>query len=96
MKTLQEIMEILIGQKEELRKKYKIKKIKIFGSYARGEQREASDIDLIVDFEEIPTFIELMKIQEELEKLLGVKVDLLTEESISPFIKPYIKEVVTI
>lgn len=67
MKTLQEIMEILIGQKEEVRKKYKIKKIKIFGSYARGEQREASDIDLIVDFEEIPTFIELMKIQEELK-----------------------------
>lgn len=96
MKTLYEIIEILIRQKEELRKKYKIKKIKILGSYVREEQREASDIDLIVDFEEVPTFIELMKIQEELEKLLGVKVDLLTEESISPFIKPYIKEVVAI
>ena len=51
---------------------------------------------MIVDFEEIPTFVELMKIQEELDRLLDVKVDLLTEESISPFIKPYIKEVVII
>jgi len=63
--------------------KYKIKEIKIFGSYAKGEQKETSDIDIIVDFEEIPTFIEFVKIQEELESLLGVKVDLLTEESIS-------------
>lgn len=96
MKTLHEIIKILNEHKEELRKKYKITEIRIFGSYVRGEQREESDIDLIVDFEEIPTLIELMKIQEELEKLLGVKIDLLTEESISPFIKPYIKEVVTI
>lgn len=96
MKTLQEIIEILNERKKYLNKKFKIKKIRIFGSYARGEQRETSDIDLIVDFEEVPTFIELMEIQEELEKLLGVKVDLLTKESISPFIKPYIKEVVVI
>ena len=96
MKTLQEIIKILTNQKEVLRKKYKIKEIKIFGSYATNEQKETSDIDLIVDFEEVPTFIELMKIQEELEKLLAVKVDLLTEESISPFIKPYIKEIVVI
>jgi predicted nucleotidyltransferase len=49
-----------------------------------------------VDFEEIPTFIEFVKIQEELKNLLGVKVDLLTEESISPFIKPFIKHVIEI
>ena len=55
-----------------------------------------SDVDIIVDFEEVPTFIEFMKIQEELEKILGVKVDLLTEESISPFIRPYIKKIVTV
>ncbi|KUK13230.1 MAG: nucleotidyltransferase family protein [Synergistetes bacterium] len=96
MKTLDEIIKILSERKDELRKKYKIKEIKIFGSYVKGEQKESSDIDIIVDFEEFPTFIEFMRIQEELEKILGVKVDLLTEESISPFIKPYIKEVVAI
>lgn len=92
---LEEVIKILSEHKGELRKKYKIKEIKIFGSYVKGEQKETSDIDLIVDFEETPTFIELVKIEEELEKVLGVKVDLLTEESISPFIKPYIREVVT-
>ncbi len=96
MKTLHEIIKILSRHKEELGKKYKIKEIRIFGSCVKEEQKESSDIDMIVDFEEIPTFVELMKIQEELDRLLDVKVDLLTEESISPFIKPYIKEVVII
>lgn len=93
---LEEVIKILSEHKEELRKKYKIKEIKIFGSYVKGEQKETSDIDLIVDFGETPTFIELVKIEEELEKVLGVKVDLLTEESISTFIKPYIREVVKV
>ena len=96
MKTLHEIIEILGEHKDELRNKYRIKKIRIFGSYARGEPSESSDLDIIVDFEEPPTLIELMKIQEELERLLGVSVDLLTEESISPYIKPYIRKVVTV
>ena len=96
MKTLNEIIKILNEHREELRKKYKIKEIKIFGSYAKGKQKASSDIDIIVNFEELPTFIELMRIQETLESLLGIKVDLLTEESISPFIKPYIKDVVAI
>ncbi len=64
-----------------------------FGSYAEGNQTEKSDLDMIVEFSETPTLIELVRIEEELSELLGVKVDLLTEESISPFIKPYIKEV---
>jgi len=96
MKNMHEIIKILREHKEELKEKYKIKEIKIFGSYARGEQRETSDIDLIVDFEETPTLIELLRVEEEIERILGIKVDLLTEESISPFIKPYIKEVVAI
>jgi predicted nucleotidyltransferase len=92
MKTLNEIIKTLNEHKEELKNKYKIKEIKIFGSYTKGEQKETSDIDIIVDFEEYPTLIEFIRIQEELENLLGVKVDLLTEESISPFVKPFIKE----
>ena len=96
MKSFHEIIKTLNIHKDVLRKKYKIKEIKIFGSYVKEEQKESSDIDIIVDFEEFPTFIEFIRIQEELERILGIKVDLLTEESISPFIKPYIKEVVAI
>ena len=84
MKSIDEIIKILTEHKGELKEKYKIKGIKIFGSYARGEQRETSDIDIIVDFEETPTLIELLRVEEEIERILGVKVDLLTEEGISP------------
>ncbi len=93
MKTLKEIVQILSEHKAELKRKYKIKSLKIFGSYAEGKNTEKSDIDLIVDFYEVPTLIELVRIEEELSKLLGSKVDLLTEESISTFIRPYIKKI---
>jgi len=96
MKSIHEIIKIMTEHKKELKEKYKIKEIKVFGSYARGEQKETSDMDLIVDFEETPTLIELLRLEEEIEKILGIKVDLLTEECISPFIKPYVKEVVAI
>ena len=96
MKSLREILEILNENKRELVEKYRIKEMKIFGSYSRGQQKDSSDVDIIVVFEETPTFVEFIRLQEELNKLLDVKVDLLTEESISPFIKPYIKEVVTV
>ena len=49
-----------------------------------------------MDFEVTSTLIELIRLEEEIERILGIKVDLLTEKGISPFIKPYIKEVVVI
>ncbi len=96
MKSLHEIVKILNEYKEELARKYKIKEMRIFGSYVKGKQKDSSDVDIIVEFEEIPTFVEFIRLQEELNELLDMKVDLLTEESISPFIKPYIKESLTI
>jgi predicted nucleotidyltransferase len=96
MKSFNEVLETLSKHKIELMKKYRIKEMKIFGSYAEEKQEESSDIDIIVEFEENPTFIEFVKIQNELEEILNVTVDLLTEDSISPFIKPYIKKVISI
>ena len=63
-----EIIKIMREYEEELKEKYKIKEIKIFGSYARGEQKERSDIDIIVDFKENPTLITL-RLEEEIEFL---------------------------
>lgn len=91
-RKLEEIEGILKKHKKKLAEKYGIKSLRIFGSYVEGKQKRTSDLDLIVVFEETPTFIELLRIEEELSELLGVKVDLLTEEQISPFIKPYIRE----
>ncbi|MGC8677263.1 MAG: nucleotidyltransferase family protein [Hydrogenobaculum sp.] len=76
--------------------KYKVKELKIFGSYLSNTQKEDSDIDIIVEFEETPSFIEFIRLKYELENLLDDKVDLLTESSISPYIKPYIKDTLLI
>ncbi|MCW7075532.1 MAG: nucleotidyltransferase family protein [Candidatus Methanospirare jalkutatii] len=67
-------------------KKHGAKKIEIFGSYARGEQKETSDLDVIVEFEKRKSLLELVGIEQELEDALGIKVDLLTRASISPYL----------
>jgi predicted nucleotidyltransferase len=61
-------------------------KVAIFGSYAKGEERPESDIDVIVEFLERKSLLELVKMERELSETLGVKVDLLTEKSISPYL----------
>jgi predicted nucleotidyltransferase len=76
LKTLEEIKKILSGHKEELAERYKIKEIRIFGSFIRGEQKERSDIDILVDFYEVPDLFKFIEIEEYLGNLLGVKVDL--------------------
>ena len=67
-------------------------KVAIFGSYARGEERADSDIDVIVEFSERKSLLELVKIERELYEALGIKVDLLTEKSISPYLIDIVKQ----
>ena len=67
-------------------KKHGARKIAIFGSYARGEEKPESDIDIIVEFLERKSLLELVRIERELSEVLGIKVDLLTEKSISPYL----------
>lgn len=62
------------------------KKIGVFGSYVRGEERPGSDIDVIVEFSKRKSLLELVRIERELSEELGIKVDLLTEKSISPYL----------
>ncbi len=83
-----EILEILERHRELLRK-YRVKRIGLFGSFSRNESNNESDIDLLVDFDEksLDNFIDLAF---ELEKIFYRKVDLLTEKGISPYILPYV------
>jgi predicted nucleotidyltransferase len=57
-------------------KKYNVKKAGIFGSYARGEQRETSDIDILVDIDDDLSLLDFASLKVELEGALGKKVDL--------------------
>ena len=79
-------MDDTIKKLKELLKKYGVKKIEIFGSYARGEPKSDSDLDIIVEFEKRKSLLELVGIEQELEDALGIKVDLLTRASISPYL----------
>ncbi len=69
-----------------------VKKAYLFGSYARGEQDEVSDIDLMVELDDRVGLYKFVGIQLKLEELLSKKVDLITTEGISPRLKPYIEK----
>jgi len=87
-------IETIAKHKAEIKKRYGVKKIGVFGSYVRGEQTETSDIDLLVEFEN-PTFDNFMDLLFFLEDLFGKDVDLITTMGMSPYIRPNIeKEVV--
>lgn len=53
-------------------------KVGIFGSFARGDNKKGSDIDILVEFREAPSLLSLIKLENDLTELLGVKVDLVT------------------
>lgn len=78
MKTLSEIQKALIQFKPLIQEQYHIKTLGVFGSYIRGEQREESDIDILVEFQpEFPLgLLTFCQLEEELSQRLGLKVDL--------------------
>lgn len=89
MKKTDEIIRLLEEQKSYLKEKYKIKSISIFGSYSRDEAETKSDLDILVDFEKAPG-LEFVDLAEELENILGVKVDLVSKKGVKP---KYLKQI---
>ncbi|HEX3006051.1 MAG TPA: nucleotidyltransferase family protein [Bacteroidales bacterium] len=74
-----------------MRQKFGVKRIGIFGSFARGEERESSDLDVLVVFEEgQKTFDNYMDLKFYLEDLFGREVDLVTEKALKPQLKDII------
>ena len=59
-------------------KEYNPVKIGIFGSFARGENKKESDLDILVEFKESPSLLTLIKLENDLSEILGIKVDLIT------------------
>lgn len=69
-------------------------KVGVFGSYARGENKEESDLDILVHLS-YPNTISLLKlagVEQNLQDALGIPIDLVTDKSISPYILPYIEK----
>lgn len=88
--TDKQILSALKKNKNILRK-YQVKKIGLFGSYARGTQKKDSDIDFLVDFKK-PTFDNFMDLAFFLEDLFNRKVELITKGNLSPYMRPYVEK----
>jgi len=75
----------------EVKSKFKVKEIGIFGSHIKGRAKKGSDIDILVEFEEgYKTFDNYMELKFYLEDLFGCKVDLVLKGALKEEIKPYI------
>lgn len=95
MKSIKKIKRILREHKEELKENFGIKKIGIFGSYVKNEQRPRSDIDILVEFKEPIGFFKFMDLEEYLGILFKKKVDLVSKKALKPLIgKHILKEVI--
>ncbi len=89
-KEHQQALEMLCDQ-------YDILYLGVFGSYARGEASDTSDLDLLVEFADSKSAFELLRIKRELEQLLEHPVDLVLQKYLDPHIKPYaLKDLQTI
>jgi predicted nucleotidyltransferase len=86
MNRLKDIKAVLAAHKPEIQRKFKVKKIGIFGSYTRGKQKEKSDIDVLVEFSEPVGLFKFMDLEEYLQNLFGVKVDLVSRKALKPHI----------
>jgi len=68
-------------------KRYEVKRASVFGSFVRGEEKEDSDIDILVEFEGEKSLFDLAGLKIELEEVLKRKVDVLTYNSLHPLLK---------
>lgn len=95
MKTIDEVREIITDRKHDLKDHFKVKEIGVFGSYVRGQQKETSDIDLLVEFERPVSLLGLVSLENHLSDLLRIKVDLVPKGDIRPELKEgIIREVI--
>lgn len=91
MHTLQGILQILRLHKPELQRKYPVTRLGVFGSYARGEATENSDIDIAVDIAG-PMGLNFVAMAEEIESLFGTKTDVVPSRSIKPEYLPFVEK----
>ena len=73
-------------------REHDVSKIGVFGSLARGEASEASDIDLLIEFSKRKSLLAMIALERQLSVTLGRKIDLLTEAAISPYLRDRIRQ----
>jgi uncharacterized protein len=90
MKSRDEVLSTLRAARRDLQARYPINRMALFGSYARGEQREDSDIDILIDVD--PSIgMRFVTLADELESLLSSRVELVTSRAVNPKIRDLIE-----
>ena len=90
MVTKQKILDTLAKEKPQLQREFKVSKIALFGSFARGDQQPGSDVDILVEVD--PSIgLEFVTLAERIEKSLGTSVDLVSSRAISEMAFKYIE-----
>jgi predicted nucleotidyltransferase len=92
MYNTDQIIKILTYQKKELEKKYPISELALFGSYARGDYNESSDIDILVDFNQRIDGFDYIRMAHELEDSLHHKIDLVSRKGIRLQYLPFVEK----
>ena len=82
---------VRLADNAALLQKFHVRRIGLFGSYARQEQTKQSDIDLLVEFESA-SFDNFMNLAFAMERLFHKKIDLIMPESLSPYLKPLVEQ----
>jgi len=90
MTTFDELNSTLQAHLNELRNEYAVSEIGVFGSFVRGEQREGSDVDMLVEFSRPVGFVTFIKLENRLREILGRDVDLVTRKALKPHIGRHI------
>lgn len=82
MKSKQEILTILKSNKPYLRKRFRVKELGLFGSFAREDNTDKSDIDILVDFYETPGLFEVIRLERFLSSILNGKVEVIRKPAL--------------
>jgi hypothetical protein len=90
MRTLDDILAQLRTLQPDLRRRYPLRSMGVFGSYVRGEQREESDVDLLVELGDGMDLLAYAGLQLELSDALGLPVDLVEREALRPRLAPQV------
>jgi predicted nucleotidyltransferase len=89
-KTREEILGLLSENKSQLKNRFKVSRLALFGSYARGDQQPDSDVDILVDVD--PSVgLEFVLLAEQIEQLIGLPVELVSRRAIKPNHMKYIE-----
>lgn len=81
---LEAIRKRLKANGDVLRKRFKVERIGVFGSFVKGEEKEGSDVDMLVEFREPISLIEFVALERYLSELTGRRVDLVTKSALKP------------